>query len=134
MSASKKARPSLIRTFSRSQVASAVATGADFGLLFTLTELFHVWYVIAVALGAATGAITNFVVNRHWTFGATNEGWQKQALRYALVSAGSLLLNTGGTWITTEYLHVHYSISVIAVSVVVGFSFNFPMQRHFVFK
>ena len=126
--------PSFVRSFTRAQVASATATGVDFGLLFSMTEMLHVWYVISVATGAAAGAITNFLINRHWSFEATHGPWHSQALRYTLVSLGSLLLNTGGTWAVTELARVPYGFSVVAVSVVVGFVYNYPAQRHFVFK
>jgi putative flippase GtrA len=127
-------KPSFIQSFSLSQASSAVATGSDFGLLFLLTEHFHVWYVIATACGAFTGALVNFLLNRYWTFKAAHDEIHHQALRYALVSGGSLLLNTGGVWLLTESTHLHYSISVILVSTLVGFFFNYPLQRHFVFK
>jgi putative flippase GtrA len=127
-------RPTFIQSFSRSQVASAVATAADFGLLFSLTEFLHVWYVPATALGALAGAATNFLMNRHWSFSATHDVWHRQAVRYAIVSGGSLLLNTFGVWGVTEFFHIHYSISVIAVSLLVGFAYNYPLQRGWVFR
>ena len=126
--------PSFVRSFSRSQVASGVATAVDFGLLFTLTEIFRVWYVVSVAIGAAMGAVTNFLMNRHWSFEATHQAWRGQAMRYVAVSLGSLLLNTGGTWAVTELGHVPYGISVVLVSLAVGFLYNYPLQRYFVFK
>jgi putative flippase GtrA len=129
-----KTAPSALQSFTRSQVSSFAATCADFGLLFTLTEIFHVWYVLAVALGAVSGAVTNFLLNRHWSFAVSSVAWHRQAVRYTLSSIGSLLLNTAGTWLVTEYLHVHYSISVIAVSLVVGFGYNYPLHRFWVFR
>ncbi|HLD98766.1 MAG TPA: GtrA family protein [Bdellovibrionota bacterium] len=134
MSTLDLARPSLIKTFSRSQVASFVATMADFGLLFSLVEFFGVWYVLATALGTLTGGVTNFLLNRHWSFQAGHRKWHGQALRYTLISGTSMILNTGGVYLVTEYGHIHYSISVIVVSIVIGVFFNFPFQRHFVFK
>ena len=125
--------PSFAKSFSRAQVASVVATGVDFGLLFFMTEALHVWYVISVAAGAAAGAAANFLLNRHWSFEATHRHWHGQALRYLLVSAGSLALNTGGTWGVTEWARIPYGFSVVAVSIAVGFLYNYPLQRHFVF-
>ncbi|MGZ3708144.1 MAG: GtrA family protein [Bdellovibrionota bacterium] len=125
---------SWLDTFSRSQVTSFAATCSDWGLLFFLTEICHVWYVIATACGALTGAIVNFLLNRHWTFQATHRHWHGQALRYAITSAASLCLNTAGVWGLTEATHIHYSISVLSVSLVVGFFFNYPMQRFFVYR
>ena len=59
---------SIIGSFSRSQVAGLVASAVDFGILFGLAEIFHVYYVIAVAIGALAGAVTSFLMNRHWSF------------------------------------------------------------------
>jgi putative flippase GtrA len=106
----------------------------DFGLIFFLAELCHVWYVAATALGALAGAITNFVMNRHWSFLAADHHWSHQAKRYALVSGASLLLNTFGVYLMTEALHVHYSVSVVVISFLVGWAFNFPLHRHYVFR
>lgn len=125
---------SFIKTFSRSQVSSLLATAADWGLLFSLTELAHVWYVIAVPCGTLTGGITNFAINRIWSFEARDAHWHGQALRYALTSGGSMLLNTGGVYLLTELAHIHYSLSVVIIGLAVGWGFNYPMQRHFVFR
>lgn len=127
-------RPSFLASFSKSQVSSAIATGLDFGLLFSLTEIAHVWYVASVACGALVGAVANFILNRHWSFEATHGHARHQALRYAVVSGGSLILNTFGVWAMTEYLKIHYSISVVTISILVGFFFNFPLQRSYVFR
>ncbi len=106
----------------------------DFGLLFGLVELLHVWYVAATALGAAAGAVTNFLMNRHWSFKAADAEVSGQAFRYGLVSVGSLCLNTGLVYLCTDFGKIHYAISVVAVSLVVGFAFNFPLQRQYVFR
>ena len=73
--------PSFIRSFSRSQIASGVATAVDFGLVFLPDRDLHVWYVISVAVGAASGAITNFLLNRYWSFEATHRaGTDRQSV------------------------------------------------------
>ena len=99
-----------------------------------MTEALHVWYVISVAAGALAGAIVNFLLNRHWSFEASHGLMRRQARRYTLVSAGSLLLNTGGTWALTEYGRIHYGISVVIAALAVGFLFNFPLHRGYVFR
>lgn len=123
-----------LSSFTRAQVAGLLATLADYGLLFLLTEVFSVWYVFSTAGGALTGAITNFLINRYWSFRAAHEPWTGQLLRYALVSACSLTLNTGGVFLMTENLKLHYSYSVVLVSFSVGVLFNYPLHRHFVYR
>ncbi len=130
--------PTLFQTFKRSQVASVVATVVDFGSLVFLVEVGRVWYVGATAIGAFLGAVTNFSLGRWWVYrGGFNpvlSSGHKQAVKYALVSGGSLLLNSGGVYLLTDLLGFQYAVSKAIVSLLVGVFFNFPMQRSFVFR
>src|SRR4051812_46996343 len=78
--------PIFWRQFGRAQVSSLAATAVDYSTLFSLVELGHLYYPIAVALGAFGGAVTNFLLNRNWSFEATHGKQREQALRYAGVS------------------------------------------------
>jgi len=127
-------RPSFFASFTRSQLASLAATVIDFSTLVFLVEVGGVWYVLATAVGAALGSLTNFTLGRHWTFKATDGKLSAQALRYALVSGTSLILNSLGVFSFTEFLGLPYAVSKGVTSLLVGFLFNFPMQRNFVFK
>ena len=120
--------------FLKSQAASFAATVVDMGLLFGLTELAGVYYVISVAIGAGCGAITNFLIGRYWSFQASESKVQSQAFRYASVALGSLGLNTVGVAVVTERLHIPYGFSKVIVAFSVGILFNYPLQRYFVFK
>lgn len=127
-------RPSWITSFSRAQISSILATLLDYGILFLFTEIFHFWYVIATACGAFVGATANFLLNRHWSFQAAHDRMGHQARKYAIVSSGSLILNTAGVFLVTEYLRVHYAVSVILVSILVGVFFNYPLHRYYVYR
>lgn len=125
---------SLFKTFSKAQVASLSATAVDYGATVVLVELAGAWYVAATALGAFLGAVTNFLMNRHWSFQATHVSVRGQATRYLLVSAGSLALNTVAVYGFTDGLGFKYMISKVVASLMVGFFYNFPLHRWFVFK
>lgn len=118
----------------RAQAAALAATAVDFGSLFLATEWLHVWYVLSVAIGALLGALTNFGLNRHWSFGVGHLAWGPQAKRYALVSAGSLALNVLGVYAFTEGTGFKYGFSKVITAALVGLLFNFPLHRHYVFK
>jgi len=122
------------RSFSRSQIAAFLATIVDYAALVIWVESFHYYYPLGVALGSLFGAVTNFFLNRNWSFEANEGNWQIQAYRYAAVSTGSLLLNTGGVYLVTEFRDVHYLVSKIFISITVGFFWNYPLHRFFVFK
>lgn len=84
--------------------------------------------------GAACGGISNFLVGRRWVFRATGYRTAPQAGRYAVVSLGSLLLNTAGVQVLTSRVLVQYVAARVAVSLAVSVLWNFPMQRSFVFR
>lgn len=122
------------KSFGRAQVAAVITTCVDYGTFFFSVEILKVWYVAATAIGALLGACTNFTLNRFWSFEATHRRVGPQAKRYALVSGGSLCLNMIGIYAFTEGLGLKYGFSKIATSITVALLFNFPLQRHYVFK
>ncbi len=121
-------------TLKRSQIAAIAATILDFGTLVGLVQWFGVWYVAATAWGAFNGAVTNFWINRQWSFEAIHAHWGPQGVRYILVSVGSLGLNTLGVYAFTDGLGFHYSISKLFIAVGVGLLFNYPLHRYYVFR
>ncbi len=128
------ARVPFWKALGRSQVSSIVASALDFGVYFGATELLGVWYVFSAGLGAFCGAVTNFLLNRNWSFEADGARWKPQALRYALVSSGSLGLNMLGVFVFTDLLGLQYGASKVVTSLAVGLFFNFPLHRRYVFK
>jgi putative flippase GtrA len=127
-------RPSGVTSFTRSQFASLAATGVDFGTLVACVEWLRVWYVAATAIGACLGAVTNFLLGRHWTFEARHGQVHHQAWKYALVSGGSLLLNSAGVYAFTDGLGLKYMVSKLITAFLVGVLYNFPLHRGFVFR
>jgi putative flippase GtrA len=127
-------KTSLIKAFTRHQMASLLATLLDYVCLFSMTELLNLHYTLATATGALVGAASNFLMNRYWAFKAWDEKWTTQSSRYLLVSAGSLLLNTAGVYALTETFNLHYATSVIIISMGVGVFFNFPLHKYYVYE
>jgi len=125
---------SLIISFLRYQVAAIIATVVDFLVLILLTEIFNVWYVESTAIGALCGAITNFIICRYWAFANSSNNLTNQVIKYILVSAGSLLLNTLFVYLLTDFAHINYTISKIITAIVVAIFYNFTLQKYFVFK
>lgn len=121
-------------SFWRSQATSVVSSTVDFGVYGILFYLISISYVISTATGNIGGAIVSFYLGRHWSFESTdgNKGWQ--AVRYAITSIASAVINTTGIYLLTENGSLHPTYSKIIISLLVGISFNFLMFRYFVFK
>ncbi|RYE94611.1 MAG: GtrA family protein [Myxococcales bacterium] len=110
-----------------------LTTGLDLTVMLLLVEVVGLRPSLGALLGATVGAVFNFTASRRWVF---PEGASKpaagQALRYALVAAASAALNAAGVE-AGEHLGVPYEIGRLLTSLVVSLSWNYPMQRRFVF-
>lgn len=129
----KHPRP-LPKLFIWAQAAAFIGTVVDFIIVYVLTEWAGLWYVASNAIGATCGAITNFLLGRYWVFISTESKIHHQAFRYALVSAGSVILNTLGVYLLTEFTSLHYMYSKVIVAVFIAFFYNFVLQKNFVYK
>lgn len=127
-------KKSLSKLFLSAQVAAFAGTAVDFIATYFFTEFFGILYWISNAIGATLGAITNFLLGRYWVFDAKDKKIANQAFKYILVSLGSLLLNTGGVYLLTETLAWHYMFSKVIVAVLVAVTYNFILQKNFVYK
>ena len=123
-----------IWTFCKAQMTAQLASVVDFAVSIFLAEVFGFWYVTATFLGALSGGITNCVSNYKWVF--ENEGLKKRnvAYKYFMVWAGSILLNTGGTYFLTEISGHYFIYAKLLISIMVGLLWNYQLQRFFVYK
>ncbi len=117
----------------RHQLVSVLATLVDFALMIASVRFLRVSPVTATVIGASFGAVASFALGRHWTFGATHSHPAQQALRYALVATLSLGWNAFGVWLLALELGLQYVAARAITALLVGWLWNFPMHRHFVF-
>lgn len=123
-----------MKTFLKHQVGAVVATVVDFGTMIALVSGAGLLPAAGTAVGASAGAVTNFTLGRLWIFEARAGRTRDQAMRYAAVSAASLLLNTLGEHLLATILGVPYVLARVIVAVLVSVGWNFPLHRRFVFR
>lgn len=97
-------------------------------------ELAGLGPVAATPIAACAGAVTNFTINRSFTYRATGNSMRDQLWRFALVSAGSLGLNTLGEFLFLKVPHLHYFLARVITSIIVSNVWNYPLLRFFVFS
>ena len=119
--------------FIKGQLSSSVATAVDWALMSSLIA-FGVHYLYAAAAGALAGALTDFAVKKWWVFHAGQDKLHGQAVRYALVSAASAGLNCLLAYGLVDGLGAPKVPGVIAASIVIGFVWNYPLHRLYVFR
>jgi putative flippase GtrA len=95
----------------------------------------RVHYLYAAAAGAVTGAVADFSLKRHWAFDRAAKGAvHHEALRYLAVSGTSLALNLACAYVFVDGLGLPSVPGIIAASLVVGFAWNYPLHRLYVFR
>ncbi|TDX01675.1 GtrA family protein [Dinghuibacter silviterrae] len=112
-------------------MAAIAASLVDF-LVFGL--LVHTgWMKVgpATATGMVCGGILAFVMGRTWVFDARQGAALGQGIRYGLVWIGNIVLST--LLVKALAVHVHYMVARVGVSVVMGLTYSYFMQRWFVF-
>jgi putative flippase GtrA len=123
--------------FAKAQVSAFTGGILDYMVMVFCTELLHIHYTISIAIGGIIGAVLNFSVNRYWTFSANQASKSPvefQLVKFVFVVAGSIALKSSGTYLFTNWLKLDYKITRIMVDIIVSLSFNYVLQRYWVFR
>jgi len=115
-------------------MTAVISTVVDYSVMVLGVELVHLGPVAATPIAAFAGGVTNFTLNRRFTYRAMHEGVQHQLWRYVLVSGCSLGLNTLGEFLFLKVPHLHYFVARVIASIIVSNVWNYPMLRFFVFS
>ncbi len=134
-STSRKPSIPFFKSLLRYNLSAATATATDFSTLAFCKEIIGMSPVIGTFIGALAGATVAFFLGRNWTFLNKEGKMSSQSTKFVLVVAGSILLNTFGEYLLTEVFVVgHYMLARIITAATIGITYNFPLQRYFVFR
>ncbi|WP_316798257.1 GtrA family protein [Pedobacter frigidisoli] len=120
-------------TYIKAQGSSLTASAVDFSITVVARNFLGLWYVLASVLGTVSGGVVNFYVNRKWVFESQTLNMKRQIARYILVWVGNLVIVTAGVYLLTHFFNLNYVLSKIIISVITGLSYNYIMQRQFIF-
>lgn len=123
-----------MKRFGKSQIAALLATFVDFATVYVLVEFFSFWPVAINPVGNCLGALTSFSLGRYWVFQAEVGNITHQGVRYTLVSVASSGVNTLALWGFTSGTQWNYLVCKGLSAVLVGWFFNYPLHRYFVFR
>jgi dolichol-phosphate mannosyltransferase len=96
-------------------LVGASGVGVNMGLLWLLTEVGGLFYLLSAAISIETSIITNFLLNNYFTFADRRRPGIKSLLqlllKFNLVSLAGLGINLGILWLLTEALGIFYLLS-----------------------
>jgi len=135
-----------IKTFTKAQVASLVASGVDFLVAWLLIRQFVLppvpgsaaapgdAPVFASVTGTICGGVTHFLISRNWAFSAQEKKWTGQLTRYVLVWIGNLILNATGVWLLYHVAGWNVWPAKIVTAIGIAVFYNYVLQKRYVFK
>jgi putative flippase GtrA len=121
-------------TFIKVQAASILGSLVDYGATIIGVEIFHCWYLVANLAGNICGGATQFILCRNWAFKADQGKIRIQVIKFILVFIGNIILSAAGIYLFTHYIRINYIVSKTITSVLLGVSYNYYMQKKYVFS
>jgi putative flippase GtrA len=123
----------LISKFIRYALVGFTGVLVDFSVTYLFKEYIKVSKYVANSLGFCTAVITNYLLNRYWTFGVGQEDVFIQFGTFLLVSLIGLVMNNFIIYLLNEKLKVNFYISkIMAIGVVI--LWNFFVNYYYTFR
>ena len=125
---------SLLQQFSRYIAVGGLAFVVDFGLLYLLTELLGLYYLISAAIAFLFGLLTNYSLIRLWVFDRrTIKNVAVELVIFTAIGIVGLGLNEVIIWFVREKIHFHYMIAK-AISAGIVLIWNFGARKAVLFR
>lgn len=115
-------------------IAGGTATVVNLTILYVLTDIFNVHYLISAIISFLVAFVVSFSLQKFWAFG--DFGTAKlhiQATQYFLFSGVNLTLNTVLMYVFTDLLGVWYFLSQIFAAAIIAVE-SFLVYRFIIFK
>jgi putative flippase GtrA len=125
--------PDFINKFLKFGVVGASGMLVDFGFTFLLKEKFLVQKYVANAVGFTMAVISNYILNRWWTFESMNNQVIREFSSFALVAVIGLGINTLILWMLVSKVKFKFYFSKLIAIAVVTF-WNFSANYFFIFS
>jgi putative flippase GtrA len=130
----KNERVGLKKSVVKSLITSITATAVDFLVALSLANLFNFYYVLANVIGGIFGAFTSFNLGRRWVFKKREDNLILQILKFIFTHCITIIFNSSCVFLVKENFGLSFGMSKIFVAICISFTFNFLMNRYFVFN
>jgi len=114
-------------------LSGAAAASVHFSLLYILTDIVGVWYILSTSVSFIVAFLVSFFLQKFWTFrDNTRNRIKKQMGVYFIVGVVNLLANTSGMYLLVDLVGIMYIIAQFIVGLVIA-SGTFFVYRYIIF-
>ncbi|MBT3297555.1 GtrA family protein [archaeon] len=109
-----------------------LSMGVDYLVLFILTNYFGMFYIYSVTFSYLSGFITNFYLNKYWTF-KKKDDTKTQFIKYSALVAFNFVVTLTLMYLLTSNMGINYLISrgLVLFSII---CWNYLIYKHFIYK
>jgi putative flippase GtrA len=107
-------------------IAGGIATAVHYAVLIALVEWAGLSAAPSAFIGALTGAVAAYLVNRHITFAGSTARHRQAVPRFMAIALVGAVLNGALVWLGVQQLGWHYLVAqALATVLVMGLTFRF---------
>ena len=115
-------------------ISGGTAAFIDLLLLYILTDIFHIWYLLSSGIAYVAAIATSFTLQKYWTFNDRgNNRIVSQISIFILVSILNIIVNTVGMYLLVDKLQLMYLLAQIIIGGSIAFA-NFAIYKLVIFK
>ena len=116
-------------------VVGLTGVGVNMGILYLLTEYFHILYIISSIIAIEISILSNFFLNDLWTWGdrIKKSFWERFIQYHISVGLTAILANWLILLLLTELFGIYYLVSNL-IGISVGILSNFILNDLWTFK
>ena len=115
-------------------ISGGSAAVVDLGLLYLLTDVFHVWYLLSAVLAFMAAFAVSFSLQKFWTFSNHDlDVIHRQLAMYLALALVGLGINTVSMYFLVDHAGLHYLGAQILTSAFIAIG-NFFAYTHLIFK
>ena len=105
----------------------------NMGLLYALTEIAGLYYLVSAAIAIEVSIVNNFIWNDAWTFKSARDlRLERKISRFGsfqAVSVGGLVINMVILYLLADVAGIYYLVANL-VGILVAFAWNYGVNRH----
>lgn len=130
----KRQSDRLLDQFIRYGFVGGIAFAVDFGLLYVLTDILQLHYLLSAALSFTAGLTVNYILSTLWVFTRHQVSSKKtELLIFIAIGVIGLGFNEALMWLLTDWWETYYLISKI-VSTVLVYLWNFSARKYILYR
>lgn len=116
-------------------IVGGLAFIIDYGILFLLSDVFNINYLISSIISFSVSVIFNYILSTQWIFLSSKNASKKtfEFFIFITLSIVGLLVNSFIMWFFVEIINIHYLITKVIATLIVMI-YNFISRKIFLEK